>query len=93
MIHDQIEIQIVQDSGIFSIVSYKIIHLFCSLFILCLYFHSFRMILVIALNVTSFLLIANTEAEYLAIIGVVCTSLALGIGEVTLLSYSAQYNK
>lgn len=51
------------------------------------------MIVVIALNVSSFLLIANTEEKYLAIIGIVFTSLALGIGEVTLLSYSAQFNK
>lgn len=51
------------------------------------------MMLVIALNVASFLLIAGTDVEYLAIMGVVFTSLALGIGEVTLLSYSAQFNK
>lgn len=51
------------------------------------------MMLVIALNVASFLLIASTDVEYLAIMGVVFTSLALGIGEVTLLSYSAQFNK
>lgn len=51
------------------------------------------MMLVIALNVSSFLLIANTDADYLAIMGVVFTSLALGISEVTLLSYSAQFNK
>lgn len=54
---------------------------------------SFRMFLVIALNVSSFLLISSTEADYLAIIGVVFTSLSLGIGEVTLLSYSAKFNK
>lgn len=51
------------------------------------------MMLVIALNVASFLLIASTDVEYLAMMGVVFTSLALGIGEVTLLSYSAQFNK
>lgn len=51
------------------------------------------MMLVIALNVSSFLLIANSESDYFAIVGVVFTSLALGISEVTLLSYSAQFNK
>lgn len=54
---------------------------------------SFRMFLAIALNVSSFLIISSTEADYLAIIGVVFTSLSLGIGEVTLLSYSAKFNK
>lgn len=51
------------------------------------------MILVIALNVSSFLMISYAKVDYLAIIGVVFTSLALGIGEVTLLSYSARFNK
>lgn len=51
------------------------------------------MILIIALNITSFLLIASAEAEYLAIIGVILTSLAEGIGEVTMLSYLAQFDK
>lgn len=55
--------------------------------------HSVRIALVIALNVSSFLLIAHADADYLAIIGVIFTSLALGISEVTLLSYSAQFNK
>lgn len=55
--------------------------------------HSFRMFLVIILNVSSFLIISSTEADSLAIIGVVFTSLALGVGEVTLLSYSAKFNK
>ncbi|XP_031627184.1 battenin-like [Contarinia nasturtii] len=54
---------------------------------------NFRMMLVIALNVSSFLLIANTDSDFLAIVGVVFTSMALGIGEVTLLSYSAKFNK
>lgn len=51
------------------------------------------MAIVIALNVSSFLLIANAELDYVAIIGVVMNSLALGIGEVTLLSHSAKFNK
>lgn len=91
MIHDHIEIQIVHSKMLEFLKLFPIKYFFCS--VLCLFFHSLRMVLVIALNVTSFLLIANTEAEYLAIVGVACTSLALGIGEVTLLSYSAQYNK
>ena len=40
-----------------------------------------------------FVLIAYAETEYQAIVGVVCTSLSLGIGEVTMLAYSAQFNK
>lgn len=51
------------------------------------------MFLVIVLNVSSFLVISSTEADYLAVIGVMFTSLALGIGEVTLLSYSAKFDK
>lgn len=61
--------------------------------LLLFFFVSYRMLLVTILNITSFLLIANSEKEYLAIIGVVFTSLALGIGEVTLLSYSARFDK
>lgn len=48
---------------------------------------------IIALNLISFLLIANAEAEYCAIIGVILTSIAEGMGEVTMLSYSAQFDK
>lgn len=51
------------------------------------------MALTIALNATSFIVIAQAESETMAIAGVVMTSLALGIGEVTLLSYSAKFNK
>lgn len=51
------------------------------------------MIAIIALNIISFLLIANAEAAYLAVIGVVLTSLAEGTGEVTMLSYLAQFDK
>lgn len=51
------------------------------------------MAVAMALNATSFAVIANAENESVAIFGVILTSLALGIGEVTLLSYSAKFNK
>lgn len=51
------------------------------------------MTIVVLLQTTSFLLIAFAQSQFQAILGVVCTSLALGLGEVTLLSTSAEYNK
>lgn len=51
------------------------------------------MTLVVLLQMTSFLLIAFAQSQFQAILGVICTSLALGLGEVTLLSTSADYNK
>lgn len=51
------------------------------------------MAVAIALNATSFFVIAHAESESMAIGGVIMTSLALGIGEVTLLSYSAKFSK
>lgn len=45
------------------------------------------------LQMTSFLLIAFAKSQFQAVLGVICTSIALGLGEVTLLSTSAEYNK
>lgn len=49
------------------------------------------MILVITMNFFSFLMIAETQ--FLAILGIIFISLAEGMGEVTILSYSAKFDK
>lgn len=51
------------------------------------------MIIVCHLQAAGFILVANAGNEWQAILGVICTSLSLGIGEVTLLSYSSKFNK
>lgn len=61
--------------------------------VFCCGWHSLRMTLVVLLQMTSFLLIAFAKSQFQAILGVICTSMALGLGEVTLLSTSADYNK
>lgn len=41
----------------------------------------------------SFILVAYAEVVWIALIGVVFTSLSSGLGEVTLLSYTSKFNK
>ncbi|KAK3927679.1 Battenin [Frankliniella fusca] len=48
-----------------------------------------RMASVIALNVSGFLLVAWAEQLWMALLGVACMSLASGLGEVSLLAYTA----
>lgn len=56
-------------------------------------FNSIRMTCAILLQVSSFLLVAFATTKVPAIFGVMCTSMALGLGEVTLLSYSAKFDR
>lgn len=51
------------------------------------------MILSALLQGAGFLLIAFAEAEWHAILGVIATSLSLGLGEVTFLAHSSQFNR
>jgi len=51
------------------------------------------MMLVVVLSVVGFLVVSFSYAGWMAVIGVVATSLASGFGEVTLLSYSLKFNK
>lgn len=71
-----------------------IVRSFCNSaqFILC-YFCSVRMLLVVLLAAVGFLLVALSTREWIAVLGVVCTSLGSGLGEVTLLSYSSIFDK
>ncbi|XP_021930411.1 battenin isoform X2 [Zootermopsis nevadensis] len=52
-----------------------------------------RMLLVVLLAAVGFLLVALSTREWIAVLGVVCTSLGSGLGEVTLLSYSSIFDK
>nr|XP_024219713.1 battenin [Halyomorpha halys] len=51
----------------------------------------FRMVMVLLLSSAGFILVAEATNEWIAIAGVICTALASGLGEVTLLSYIAFY--
>jgi len=52
-----------------------------------------RMLVVVLLAAVGFLLVAFSTSEWIAILGVACTSLGSGLGEVTLLSYSSVFDK
>lgn len=52
-----------------------------------------RMLVVVLLAAVGFLLVAFSTSEWIAILGVACTSLGAGLGEVTLLSYSSVFDK
>lgn len=49
------------------------------------------MVMVLLLSSAGFILVAEATNEWIAIAGVICTALASGLGEVTLLSYIAFY--
>jgi battenin len=51
------------------------------------------MLLVVLLAAVGFLLVALSTTEWVAVLGVSCTSLGSGLGEVTLLSYSSVFDK
>lgn len=51
------------------------------------------MLVVVLLAAVGFLLVALSTSEWIAILGVVCTSFGSGLGEVTLLSYSSVFDK
>ncbi|XP_063695821.1 battenin-like [Culicoides brevitarsis] len=53
----------------------------------------FQMTICVLLSVGSFILVAYAEAVWIAIIGVILTSISAGLGEVTLLSYTSRFNK
>ncbi|XP_055687173.1 battenin [Lutzomyia longipalpis] len=52
-----------------------------------------RVSLCCGLAAAGFFLVGYATTEWVAIVGVVCTSLASGLGELTFLAYSANYNK
>ncbi|PNF26521.1 Battenin [Cryptotermes secundus] len=52
-----------------------------------------RMLMVVVLAAVGFLLVALSTREWIAVLGVACTSLGSGLGEVTLLSYSSVFDK
>lgn len=52
-----------------------------------------RLATCVLFSAAGFLLVAYSTTEWLAILGVVITSLSSGLGEVTLLSYSNQFHK
>lgn len=47
----------------------------------------------VVLQIGGFLLVAYADSEWMAILGVVLTSLSSGLGEASFLSYSSQFNK
>ena len=51
----------------------------------------FRMVTVVGLNLVGFLLVAYAGQLWVALAGVVAMSIASGLGEVTLLAYTAFY--
>ncbi|CAG2054481.1 unnamed protein product [Timema podura] len=52
-----------------------------------------RILLVVLLEAVGFILVAFATADWMALLGVVSTSLGSGLGEVTLLSYSTFFDK
>lgn len=52
-----------------------------------------RLVCCVFLSAVGFLLVAFAEVDSVAILGVIFTSLASGLGEATLLAYSSHYNK
>nr|CAD7403700.1 unnamed protein product [Timema poppensis] len=54
---------------------------------------SARILLVVLLEAGGFVLVAFATADWMALLGVVSTSLGSGLGEVTLLSYSTFFDK
>ncbi|XP_059609156.1 battenin [Phlebotomus argentipes] len=57
------------------------------------FFVHVRVTLCCGLAAAGFLLVGFAQTEWVAIVGVVCTSLASGLGELTFLAYSSKYNK
>ncbi|XP_055704501.1 battenin [Phlebotomus papatasi] len=57
------------------------------------FFVHIRVIVCCGLAAAGFLLVGYATVEWVAIVGVVCTSLASGLGELTFLAYSSKYNK
>jgi len=51
----------------------------------------FRMGIILILSALGFILVGVAQVEWLAIVGVICTSLSSGLGEASLLSYMAFY--
>uniref|UniRef100_A0A1B6FGX9 Battenin n=1 Tax=Cuerna arida TaxID=1464854 RepID=A0A1B6FGX9_9HEMI len=49
----------------------------------------FRMFLIILLACAGFILVGASQAQWVAILGVICTAFSSGLGEATLLSYMA----
>ena len=45
------------------------------------------------LQIAGFLLVAYAESEWMALFGVVLTSLSSGLGETSFLAYSSMFNK
>lgn len=56
-------------------------------------YFSVRIFLAIALQLAGFLLVAYAESKWVAILGIVSTSLSSGLGEASLLAYTSQFNK
>ena len=54
---------------------------------------SIRMLVVVLLSSVGFVLVSVSTAEWIAVLGVATTSLASGLGEVTLLSYSSKFDR
>ncbi|XP_063695706.1 battenin-like isoform X2 [Culicoides brevitarsis] len=52
-----------------------------------------RMTFVVLLSIVSLLLVAYAKVVWIALFGVILTSLSAGLGEVTLLSYTSRFNK
>ncbi|XP_063220332.1 battenin isoform X2 [Bacillus rossius redtenbacheri] len=52
-----------------------------------------RVALVVLLATAGFLLVALASVEWMAVLGVLCTSLGSGLGEVTFLSYSTYFDR
>ncbi|GAB0100351.1 Battenin [Sergentomyia squamirostris] len=57
------------------------------------FFVHIRVMLCCGLAAAGFMLVGFATTEWVAIMGVVCTSLASGLGELTFLAYSSNYNK
>lgn len=54
---------------------------------------SVRMALVSLLSATGFIIVAMAEHEWHAILGIIITSFSSGLGETSMLAYTAKFNR
>lgn len=76
-----------------AIVRYYFFQFFVKNIIINCSFHSIRVFLVCFLQICGFLLVAFADTQWMALLGIILTSMSSGLGESSLLSYSSRYHK
>lgn len=63
------------------------------IFISILCCHSIRVILICLLQCGGFLLVALANTDWIVLVGIICTSIGSGFGEVSFLGYSSKFHR